>query len=206
MTETFTIYELNGVSPGTPTSLTGKVGTFCTADLAEPGTASPNKVPTAGFYYSFWKTHYGDVAGSGWTSIRDIYWYCDGNTALDWGLDSGAGGMLQIGTKVSGDNGHNIDPTVGATQYDQADGVVNTTGYDMDDVTNGHTFYKVGTANYQAPQDADNYTSASPLLIDSTVYSAAFKSKGWCTQLKIPPTASHGALTSKTFTLSYTVY
>lgn len=200
MTETVVIYELNGTAPGTPTSLTGKVGRYCTADLAEPGTNSPCKVPTTDFYYSYWKHHYADVSGSGWTSIRDFYWYCDGNVSEDWGLDSANGGCLLIGHRDTGDNGCPIDT---GSQYDQASGTPNTTGDYMGHVSNGHAYYRGQTTPCD---DADDHTASAPLLIDSTVYTTAFKSNAWVTQLKIPPTASHGECTSKTFTISYTVY
>lgn len=197
MAEVVVIKELNGVAPGTPTSLTGKVGRYCTMDSAEPGTSNPCKVPTADFYYSFWKQHYAEVSGTGWTSIRDIYWYCDGNVAADWGLDSASGGGLFIGTMDSGDNGIPI------ASYAQATGTVGTTGDAIGHISNGHPSYRTQAS---PTGNADNYTSSSPLLIDSTVYSAAFQSKCWTTQLKIPPTASHGECSAKTFTISYTVY
>lgn len=197
MAEVVVINELNGVSPGAATALTGKVGRYCTMDAAEPGTNNPCKVPTADFYYSFWKTMYAAVSGTGWTSIRDLYWYCDGNVAADWGLDSVSGGGLFIGLRDSGDNGCPI------ASYAQATGTVGTTGDAIGHVSNGHAYYRSqGTPS----ADADTYDASNPLLIDSTVYTTTFDSKCWVTQLKIPPTASHGECTAKTFTVSYTVY
>jgi hypothetical protein len=166
-------------------------------DSAEPGTSNPCKVPTADFYYSFWKHHYADVSGSAWTSIRDIYWYCDGNVALDWGLDSAGGGGLFVGTRDAGDNGILI------AAYKQATGTAGTTGDAIGHISNGHTSYRTQVT---PATDGDTFTSSRPLLIDSTVYSTAFQSKCWVTQLKIPPTASHGECSAKTFTVSYTVY
>lgn len=204
MPESVTIKERNGAAPGSDTSLTSKVGRFCTADLAEPGTTNPCKVPTASFYYSFWKTQFADFAGSGWTSIRDIYWYCDGTVADSWGLDDSSGGQMQIGNRDTGDHGLPISVAHhGSDQYQIADGTVGTTGYAIDDGTNGHAWYKgqaTGVIN------VDTKTASAAHLIDSTVYSAAFWSKAWVTQLKIPPTASHGEMSSKVFTISYTVY
>jgi hypothetical protein len=201
MAETVTIKERNGVAPGSNTSLTGKVGRFCTMDSAEPGTTNPCKVPTTLFNYSFWKTQYADIAGSGWTSIRDIYWYCDGNVATDWGLDSGNGGGMVIGARDDGENGLPISVAYhGSDHYQQATGTVGTTG---DAISTTHAYY-----SEQSPTvvNADTKTANAAHLIDSTVYSAAFISKAWVTQLKIPPTASHGEMSSKTFTISYTVY
>lgn len=197
MTEVVVVKELNGVAPGTPTSLAAIVGRYCTMDSATPGTTNPCKVPTTSFYYSFKKSMFLDVSGT-FNSIRDIYWYCDGTVADDWRLDDDNGGGLFIGTRTTGDNGEPY------ASYAQALGVVGTSGYAMNDVTNGDEYYKV--ANGGTMSNADSYTAGSPLLIDSTVYTAAFTSKIWCTQLKIPPTATHGELTSKSFSLSYQVY
>lgn len=195
-TEIVVVKELNGVAPGTATALTAITGRYCTMDSATPGTNNPCKVPTSDFYYSFWKSMFLAVSGT-FNSIRDIYWYCDGNVADDWGLDSANGGGLFIGHRDTGDNGCPY------ASYVQATGTVGTTGDAIGNVSNGHTYYRGQTT---PTVNADGYTAATPLLIDSTVYTSAFNSKLWCTQLKVAPTSSHGELTSKSFSLSYQVY
>jgi hypothetical protein len=195
MAETVVIEEGNGSGP-TWTPLTGIVGRYCTMDAYNPGTNNPCKVPTIGFNYSFWKSHSANVSGT-FNSIRDIYWYCDGNVSSDWGLDSGNGGMLQIGKRDAGDNGCPV------ANYAQATGSVGQTGHSIADPTNGHPYYR----GQSTPViNADTCTSSAPLLIDSTVYTAPFRSKIWNSQLKIPPTATHGEKAAKTFTISYNVY
>lgn len=194
MSEIVVVKELNGVAPGVATALTGITGRYCTMDSATPGTSNPCKVPTSPgtFKYSYVKAMFLDVSGS-FNSIRDISWYGDQNAADDWGLDSGAGGGLYIGTRTSGDNG------LAYASYLQATGTPGDTG---DTISSIYTFYSSGGTM----SDSDNYSAASPLLIDSTVYTSAFKSKIWATQLKIPTTADHGELSAKTFSLSYQVY
>lgn len=193
ITEVVVVKELNGVAPGTATALTAIVGRYCTTDAVAPGTTNPCKVPTTGFNYSFVKSMFLAVSGI-FNSIRDIYWYCDGSVADDWGLDDANGGGLFIGTRTSGDNG------IAYASYAQATGTVGTTG---DPITTVYAaFYGTGGTM----TNADTYTAAAPLLIDSTVYTSAFNSKIWATQLKIPSTASHGELVSKSYSLSYQVY
>ena len=135
----------------------------------------PCKVPTTGFYYSYAKALFLSVSGT-FNSIRDIYWYCDGTVASDWGLDSGSGGGLFIGTRTSGDNG------LAYASYAQATGTPGTTGTA---ITALYSYYSSGGTM----SNADTYTAAAPLLIDSTVYTTAFSSKVWVTQLKIAPTS-----------------
>jgi hypothetical protein len=196
LTEVVVVKELNGVAPGTATALTSITGRYCTIDSATPGTTNPCKVPTSDFYYSYWKSMFLAVSGT-FNSIRDIYWYCDGNVATDWGLDSGNGGGLYIGKRDTGDNGCPY------ASYVQATGTPGTTGDAIGHVSNGHTYYRGQT---YPTHDVDSYTAATPLLIDSTVYTSGFNSKIWVTQLKIAPTSSHGELASKSFNLSYQVY
>jgi len=197
MAEIVVIKERNGVEPGSDTALTNITARFCTIDAAQPGTSNPCKVPTSNFYYSYWKSLFADVSGTGWTSIRDIKWYCDGTTADSWGLDKANGGGMVIGKRDTGDNG------CPQANYDQALGDPGNTGYFIGDPINGHTWY------YQQAtptKNADDCTASSPHLIDSTVYTAAFQSKFWLIQIKIPPTAAHGELTAKTHTITYQVY
>lgn len=192
MAEVVVVKELNGVAPGTPTALTAMTGRYCTMDAYNPGTTNPCKVPTANFNYSYVKQMFLAVSGT-FNSIRDIYWYCDGTVADDWGLDDDNGGGLFIGTRTSGDNG------LAYASYTQATGTPGTTGTTISAL---YAFYNSGGTM----SNADSYTAATPLLIDSTVYTSAFDSKIWCSQLKIPSTASHGELSSKSFSLSYQVY
>ena len=205
MTEVVYVMEVTGAAPHVDgvneTDLTSIVARYCTYDTATPGTNYPCKVPSTGFYYSYWKTMFLDVSGT-FNSIRDIKWYCDGTVALDWGLDSANGGGLFIGLKDDGDTtdgGHGCP----LASYQQSGGTPGYTGYAIGDGTNGHAYYK---SESTPVGDADDYVAATPLLIDATVYTAAFQSKAWVTQIKIPPTAAHGELTAKSFNVSYQVY
>ena len=195
--ETVIIKEINGPANAPVfTSLANIVGRYCTADIYNPGTLYPNKVPTTDFNYSYAKSMVMVVSGS-FNSIRDIQWYCDGSVATDWGLKPLAGGGLLLASKGTGDFGCPY------AQYFQSTGDVGVTGDWIGHASNGDPFYN---GEDYPTTNADLYTAASPAMIDSTVYVSGFTSKIWKTQLKVPPTADHGELSSKTFTLAYQVY
>ena len=75
------------------------------------------------------------------TLLNNHVFYSDEGTSA-WTL--GTDGLVRIGLRDSGDNG------VPVASYDQATGVVGTSGDDMEDDTNGHAYYKT-----QAPETGD---------------------------------------------------
>ncbi|OPY54710.1 MAG: hypothetical protein A4E48_00289 [Methanosaeta sp. PtaU1.Bin060] len=192
MAETATIKEING-SPGTKTSLAGKVARFCFADAVEPGLTYPCKIPSSGFNYAWAKTHFLSITGD-FNQVRDIYVYGDGNFAVDWGLDTG---MVRIGKRDSGDNGLPL------ASYAQATGTPGESGPGIDHPVNGHPYYK----NQNIPCiNFDLCTAQSPLLIDSGPYTDDFESNAWVLDVKIPPTAVYGAKSPKSITVVYNIF
>ena len=189
MVATVNVEEGNGAGP-TWTVITS--GRYCTRDAYNPGDNDPCVVPTAGFNYSYWKSHRIAWTGIG-TKISDIYWYTSGNVATNW--TPGTGGGLFVGVKAAPATCSGC-PTA---SYDQAAGTAGETGYDMDDVTDGHTFYKSGTANYNAPVNADTYVSATPLYVDDTEYTTNTHSNHVVTQVKLFTDATQGDKASETF-------
>lgn len=188
MTATVSVQEGNGASP-TWTTITQ--GRYCTRDAYNPGDNDPCVVPSAGFNYSYWKHHRIYFSGS-FTKINNIRWFASGNVKTNWAL--GTGGMLLVGRRDSGDNG------CPSASYEIAAGTQGTTGYYLKDVTNGHDYYKSQTAD---PADADTYTSASPLTVDTTDYTAEGGSKAVVTQVKIATDATQGDKGNETLTFRY---
>ena len=192
MVATLNVKEYNSTTPGTGTVITQ--GRYCTSDSYNPGLSNPCVVPTSGYNYSYWKSH--NLAFSGdFTQISNIRWYTSGSVATNWAL--GTAGGLFVGVKSTGDNGCPV------ASYVQATGTLGTTGNWMDDVTNGHTYYKSGSANHAVPANADTYVSGSTLLIDSTAYTSAGESKMVVTQVKIATDATQGDKASETLVFRY---
>jgi len=200
MAEVATVYEINGVSPGTKTSLLNKVARFCTQDAVQPNLNNPCKVPPAGSYFSFRKTHCLGITGD-FNQVRDIYIHSDGQFNNDWGLGDGA---LLIATRDTGDNGLPIDVALhGSNEYAQASGQVGTTGDSIDDPTNGHPYYK---SQVSPTMDFDLCLSDSPLLIDSGPYADDFYSKAWVFSLMTKPNSAYGAKAAKSVVLTYNIF
>lgn len=198
MVATVNIVEYNGASTGVATVIT--TGRYCTRDSYNPGDNDPCVVPTAGSNYSYWKTHGLQVTGTSYTTISNIRIYGSGTIASDWDLNSG---KVVIGNKTGGG-----DSGLPIANYYQATGTAGETGHDMNDVTNGHTYYKTGTSNYSAAADLDNYTSAAPLVLDSTAYTSAgnpsgFVSKLAVTQVVIATDSVQGDKSNTTITIRY---
>lgn len=192
MVATMNVQEYNGAAPGVATVITQ--GRYCTMDSYNPGLSNPCVVPTSSYNYSYWKTH--NLAFSGdFTQISNIRWYTSGSVRTSWAL--GTNGGLFVGVKSTGDNGLPV------ASYVQATGTLGTTGYNMDDTTNGHTYYKVGSSNHATPVDADTYVSGSTLLVDSTAYTSADVSKCVVTQVKIATDATQGDKAAETLTFRY---
>ena len=199
MVATVVVHESNGGSdgsPGTQTRVDGQSandGTdvrYCTADTYNPVANYPCVVPSSGTNYSYWKHHHLDISGT-FTKVNNVRWYTDGSI----GWTCGTGGGLFVGVRDSGDNGVPMP-----TNYEVATGTQGTTGDWMDDATNGHTYYNGQTAT---PADASNYTSSSPLTVDSTDHTTAGDSKAVVTQVKIVTDATQGTQNDETLTFVY---
>jgi hypothetical protein len=202
MAEVATIYRIYG-NPGVKTSLTNKVGRFCTQD-AEPNLNNPCKVPPAGNVYdSFRVTDCLGITGS-FNQVRDIYIHGDGNFAADWGLDSASGGGVFIGHRDTGDNGLPIDVVLhGSNDYAVATGTIGTTGHSIEDPSNGHPYYREQSTPVV---DFDDCTAGSPLLIDSGPYTSEFYSKAWVMCLRSVPTTEYGRKTAKAAIVTYSIF
>jgi hypothetical protein len=188
MTATVVVQEANGAGP-TWTTITQ--GRYCTRDSHNPGDNDPCVVPPSGNNYSYWKHHRLYFSGT-FTKINNIRWFTSGNIKTNWNL--GTGGMLLVALRDSGDNG------CPAGSYEIAAGTQGTTGNYLKDPTNGHDYYKSQTAN---PTDADTYTSASPLTIDTADYTAEGGSDAVVTQVKIATDAIQGDKPNETLTFRY---
>ncbi len=188
MTATVSIQEGNGASPTWSTITTGR---YCTTDAYNPGDNNPCVVPSAGFHYSYWKHHRLNFSGT-FTKISNIRWFTSGSIKTNWTL--GTGGMLQVAVRDTGDNG------CPSANYAQAVGTQGTTGTNLKDASAGHAYYKSQTAD---PADADSYTSASPLTIDTTEYTSAGQSKSVVTQVKIATDAIQGDKPNESLTIRY---
>jgi len=203
MAATVTIYEANGGSDGAPGSKTRVDGQnlgngvdvdvrFCTEDAYNDVAAHPCIIPAAGSNYSYWKHLYLNIAtGTGFTTVNNIRFYTDGTV----GWTCGTGGGLYVGLRDTGDNGAPMDAS-----YEIATGVSGTSGHAIDDVTNGHTYYKDQTP---ATALASNYTSGASLLIDSADYSVADESDAVVLNVKIATDATQGTQAAETLTFLY---
>lgn len=199
MVATVIIEEANGGSDATPSTknrVDGQAvndGTdvrFCTTDAYNPVATYPCIIPSASQNYSYWKHLYLDISGT-FTTVNNIRFYTDG--AIGW--TCGTGGGLYVGLRDTGDNGCPMDAS-----YNVATGTEGTTGDWMDDVTDGHTYYKDQTLT---PVLASGYTSGSTLLIDSTDYSVADESDAVVLQVQLETDATQGTQADETLTFLY---
>jgi len=175
MAATVDVQEGNG-SPVTWTTIT--TARFCTTDSYNPGTSHPCVIPTSGFNYSYWKHHCLNLSGT-FTQISNIRFRCDGS--IDWTL--GTDGELRVGTRDSGDNG------CPEANYQQASGTEGTTGHPIEDTTNGHSYYN---GQSSPTSNIENYTAGSELIVDSTEYTSASRTKSVVLQVKIASDATQG--------------
>jgi len=182
MTATVKIVEANGLTP-TFTEVTSS--RYCTTDSYAPGTLNPIPIPSAGsFNRSYWKSHCLDLSGT-YTDISNIRFFTDGS--INWTL--GTSGGVYVATKSSGDSG------LPQANYTQATG---TEGVSGDDMMSSITYYSGGTK-----QLVSNYTDLNPLLIDSTHYSGAVKTKFVVTQVWVDDDATHGAQPAEQYTFMW---
>ena len=194
MVATVSVEELNGgtAGAGVPNVITS--GRYCTRDAYAPADNDPCVVPTSGSNYSYWKSHRIAWTGIG-TRISNIRWYTSGNIKTNW--SPGTGGMLRVGVKYSGDNG------CPDGSYAVAVGVSGESGYDLDDASLGHTYYKSGSSLYLAPVDADTYVAGATLTVDTTNYTTNTHSKHVVSQVKLTTSATQGDKSSETLTFRY---
>lgn len=188
MVATVTIQEMNGATPDYTTLTSAR---YCTTDSAAPGTANSIPIPTAGYNWSFWKSHVLNMAGT-FTRIDNIRWYTDGN-GIGWNF--GTSGNLYVGYRTDATHSDIGAPT--SNQYYQASGTVGTTGIPM---YSGHSYYRNNSARLILASCA---IAASPFIIDSTAYESAGKSKALVTQCVVDTNATQGIQTTETTTFRY---
>lgn len=178
----------------TPTKDTVTAPRLSTMDDDNPGASNPIPIKASGIAFSFWMTLHLTITNmQDATMLNNHKFFMDG--ACGWAL--GTAGDLFIGVKSSGDNG------VPGANYDQATGTVGVDGDDMDDVTDGHAYYKTGSSNYAAPAAADGYSAGSPLIIDTGDHTIAEEFKGIVLQVEVDDDATRGAQPAETLTFQY---
>lgn len=186
MVATVDVQEGNGASVSWTTVTNVR---FCTDDVYNPGTTYPIPIPAAGFNYSYWKSICLALSAT-FTLINNVRHYCDGT--IGWTL--GTGGEVRRGNRDSGDKG------CPAAQYEQSAGTLGTTGYSIEDVTNGHDYYN-GQTTKTVVITTD--TSGSPATIDSTDHTSAEVTKHIVLQAKVDTDATRGQQSTETFTWLY---
>lgn len=186
MAATVDVQELNG-SGKTATTIT--TARFCTSDAYNPGTNYPIPIPSSSYNYSYWKSHCLALSGT-FTKINNVKWYTDG--AISWSL--GTNGEVRVGVRDSGDHG------CPDASYQQATGTQGTTGNDIADATNGHSYYKSQTTKTAV---VTGYTSGSPLTVDTGDHTTAERTKHVVLQVKVASDAEQGAKDAVTFTFKY---
>ena len=186
MAATVVVQEGNGAGPDWTTKTSIR---FCTADAHAPGTDNPIPIPESDFNYSYWKSICLALSGS-FTKINNVRFYCDG--AIGWNM--GTEGELRVGVRDAGDNG------CPDGSYDQATGTPGETGDDMEDGSDGHAYYKGETTKSASVAD---YSSGSPLEVDTTDHDEAERTKHVVLQVKVADDATQGEQTDETLTFKY---
>ena len=182
------IQEGNGASI---TYTTQSSARFNCSDAHTPVLTYPNAIPTGGagnLMRSWWKSFCLYMSGS-FTQIDNIKVYTDGT--LGWTV--GTSGLIQVGVRDAGDNGCPI------ASYEQAAGS-SSTGYDIDDGSNGHDYYKDQTA---PPADLFDYTDGAELELDTDAYTSEDRSKLLVCQLVVDGDSTLGAQSAETITFEY---
>ncbi len=185
---TLEVKQLTGAGPTATTVTTPRLST---SDAAAPGTGNPIPIPDADFNFSYWMSLQLTItAMNDATLLNNHKFYSDGTIA--WTL--GTGGKLVVGLRDAGDNG------CPSGSYDQATGTEGTTGDDMEDVTDGHAYYKAQTTKTGL---VSAYTSGSSLLVDSADRSTAVAFDHVVLQLKAASDSTRGAKNAETITFQY---
>jgi len=186
MPATVTVKEMTGAGPSYTTVSTASPARYCTADDAAPGSANPIPIPGSGDYYSYWKSHCLDLAGT-FTQISNVKWYTDGTNV--WTL--GTGGGVFVATSTATENG------CPDASYDQAEGTAGTTGETIDA---SHSYYAGAAGGVVA---ATTYVTGSKLDVDDAEHTATGKTKHVVTQVQVHDDATQGEQGDETFTLCY---
>lgn len=187
------IIEARTGAAGTPQTIAAH--RFSLRDSPVPGLNDPLRVPLVGVADSWWATHRAKVSGT-YTEVSDFEISSSGGMAAAWGL--GTGGMVRVGTRLTGDNGC---PT---GNYQQAAGSQSPlTGYPLDDVVNGHAYYNDPASGLVA--NFDDYPAASPLLIDSGPYgpNATVYTNDWLLQCRYGSDVVPGDRSTQTVTVTW---
>lgn len=166
-------------------------GRFCCSDAYNPGLNTPIPIPSGGvgnYARSWWKHWSLNISGT-FTQVNNIKVFCDGT--IGWNF--GTGGKVQVGIRDAGDNG------CPEGSYERAAGSAST-GYDIDDGTNGHDYYKAQTAT---PADIESYTNGAELTLDSSTYTSADNTDSLVAQLLIDGDSTLGAQNTETITYEY---
>ena len=209
MVATVGVYQSVGGIDGSPTSPDSEITTSTrlqTKDQFAPSdTAYPVPIPadsgsgygSSGFNYSYWIHVYLKITGGDFTQINNIKFWCDGT--IGWAF--GTAGELRVGVRQTGDDGCPMD-----TEYDVAHGVgagggEGLSGDPIEDVTNGHGYYKDDAGTKIV--DIETFTSGAKMTVDSTNHSAAEKCKAVLLQVKVDDDATQGEQTDETLTFSY---
>ncbi len=161
----------NDLLGGESNEMRFRTDTAITLDLT-----NPVPIPKAGFNYAFWVSLSLNFAGT-FTQVDNIRHYSDG--AIGWNF--GTGGGLFVNSTPTG---------LTDAQYVQATGVVGTSG---DEIVANH-------ANVSAVADVEVYTSGSPLVVDTTIYTGVGNSKHIALQPKVATDATQGVQTAETLT------
>lgn len=195
MPATVTVVEITGASGSvTRTTVTDRVRLF-SADQAttqgSPQTTNPVVIPSTYIYqYSYWKAVCLQIAGSIGT-LTNFRHYSDG-TLNTWTY--GTSGQVRRGARDAGDQG------CPDADYAQAGGTSGTTGYAIEDGTNGHWYYKSQTTPVK---DLNADLVGSPPVIDSSSITSANYTKHIVIQVRVDQSATQGVQATKTLTWMY---
>ncbi len=185
------VKQWHGAGPTKDTVTTPRLSTM---DDDAPGTANPIPIKESGIAFSFWMTLHLTITDIHEATVLNNHkFFMDG--ACGWAL--GTAGDLFIGKKSTGDDG------VPGASYDRATGEVGVDGDDMNDVTDGHAYYKTGSSDYNAPVASDSFTSVAPMTVDSGEHTIAEEFKGVVLQVEVDDDAVRGAQAAETLTFQY---
>jgi hypothetical protein len=168
------VAEVNGASwtDGNKTLLSGAgisvTARYCTMDSATPGDSNPIPIPESGHNPSYWKTHFLWISGSNggtydFTYVSGIRWYCDGDL-FNWGSDKNKGWVAVL--KPTGD-----DYGILSTDYDQATGVLGTSGNKLTEHSQYNSSSNAEVANSLGNAFPVDYRKIEPNDIDGYVFS-----------------------------------
>jgi len=188
MVATVNVQRITGPA-GSKTYTTVTAVRLRTDDAITADTSNPIPIPSSGYNYSYWASICLDLSGT-FTQISNIRHYSDGS--IGWTF--GTGGELRRGNRDSGDHG------CPDASYQQASGTAGTTGYAIEDATNGHAYYNTQTTK---TANVANDTSGSPAIIDSSTYTAAGKTKHIVLQVKVASDATQGTQSAETLSFKY---